>query len=68
VHGKGGRESLMPVPSEVGEAIAAYLEHGRPTCEDRHLFFRFLAPIRGFLEGSDGVGSIVRYALRQHLE
>jgi integrase/recombinase XerD len=65
VRGKGGRESLMPLPVDVGAAIAAYLEHGRPTCEDRHLFLRSLAPIRGLMEGSDGVGSIVRYALER---
>jgi hypothetical protein len=29
VHGKGGRESLLPLTADVGEAIAAYLEHGR---------------------------------------
>jgi integrase/recombinase XerD len=65
VHGKGGRVSLLPLPVDVGAAIAAYLEHGRPTCEDRHLFLRAMAPIRGMLEGSDGVGSIVRYALKR---
>jgi site-specific recombinase XerD len=65
VRGKGGRESLMPLPVDVGAAIVAYLEHGRPTCEDRHLFLRSLAPIRGLMEGSDGVGSIVRSALER---
>ena len=63
--GKGGRQSLLPLPVEVGAAIAAYLQHGRPTCGDRHLFLRSMAPIRGLLEGSDGVGSIVRYALER---
>lgn len=63
VRGKGGRESLLPLPVDVGAAIAAYLEHGRPTCEDRHLFLRSMAPIRGLMEGSDGVGSIVHRAL-----
>jgi len=65
VRGKGGRESLLPLTADVGEAIAAYLEHGRPTSQDRHLFLRSLAPIRGLLEGSDGIGSIVRYALNR---
>lgn len=65
VRGKGGRESLMPLPVDVGAAIAAYLEHGRPTCEDRHLFLRSLAPIRGLMEGSGAVGSIVRSALER---
>jgi site-specific recombinase XerD len=63
VRGKGGRQSLLPLPADVGAAIAGYLQRGRPVCEDRHLFLRSLAPIRGLLEGSDGVGSIVRYAL-----
>jgi integrase/recombinase XerD len=63
VRGKGGRQSLLPLPADVGAAIVAYLQSGRPTCEDRHLFLRSMAPVRGLLDGSDGVGSIVRYAL-----
>ncbi len=63
IQGKGGRQSLLPLPADVGAAIAAYLQDGRPTCEDRHLFLRTRAPVRGLLDGSDGVGSIVRYAL-----
>jgi site-specific recombinase XerD len=55
----------LPLPADVGAAIAAYLEHGRPPCADRHLFLRSLAPIRGLLEGSGGVGTIVRYALER---
>jgi len=65
IRGKGGRQSLLPLPADVGAAIAAYLQHGRPTCEDRHLFLRSMAPVRGLLDGSDGVGSIVRYALKR---
>ena len=29
VHGKGRREERMPLPHDVGEAIASYLQHGR---------------------------------------
>jgi site-specific recombinase XerD len=65
IRGKGGRQSLLPLPADVGAAIAAYLQHGRPTCTDRHLFLRSMAPVRSLLEGSDGVGSIVRYALER---
>jgi integrase/recombinase XerD len=61
--GKGGRESLLPMPNDVGRAIAAYLERGRPACDDRHLFLRSTAPIRGFAHNSDAIGSVVRYAL-----
>ena len=51
------------MPDDVGSAIAAYLEHGRPISNDRHLFLRSTAPIRGFMHGSGGIGSIVKYAL-----
>ncbi|MGH8428633.1 MAG: tyrosine-type recombinase/integrase, partial [Gammaproteobacteria bacterium] len=65
VRGKGGREQLLPLPTEVGTAIAAYLRKGRPATSDRHVFLRSQAPIRGLLAGSDAVGSIVRRALRR---
>ena len=65
IHGKGGGEGLLPLPADVGTAIAAYLQHGRPTCGDRHLFLRVMAPVRGLLDGSDGVGSIVHNALKR---
>ncbi len=65
VRGKGRRECILPMPVDVGEAIAAYVERGRPACKDRHLFLRSMAPVGGFLQGSDGIGSIVRYALRR---
>jgi integrase/recombinase XerD len=63
VRSKGGRECLLPMPDEVGSAIAAYLERGRPVSNDRHLFLRSTAPISGFMPGSDAIGSIVKYAL-----
>jgi site-specific recombinase XerD len=65
VRSKGGRECLLPMPADVGEAIAAYLEGGRPASADRHLFLRSMAPIRGFVPGSYAIGSIVRCALRR---
>jgi site-specific recombinase XerD len=65
VRGKGRHEALLPLPADVGEAVAAYLEHGRPVNEDRHLFLRSSAPIRGLKERGDGIGSIVCRALRR---
>ena len=65
VRSKGGHKRLLPMPADVGEAIAAYLERGRPANKDRHLFLRSMAPIRDFKPDSDAIGSIVRYALRR---
>jgi integrase/recombinase XerD len=65
VRGKAGHVCALPIPVDVGQAIAVYLERGRPLTEDRHLFLRSMAPIRGLPPGSDAVGSIVRCALRR---
>lgn len=62
VHGKGGRLVKLPLPKDVGEAIAAYLQQGRPRSTSRRVFLRVKAPIRGFL-GPNAVGTIVRHAL-----
>jgi integrase/recombinase XerD len=62
VRGKSGRRSELPLPAEVGEAIAAYLRHGRPQSTDRRVFLRAKAPIHGF-QGASGVGSIVRHCI-----
>jgi integrase/recombinase XerD len=63
VHGKGGRRTQLPLPTDVGEAIVAYLRHGRPPCAtNRRVFLRAKAPIRGFLSQC-AVGSVVRHAL-----
>lgn len=63
VRGKGGHEQLLPLPTDVGKAIVAYLQIGRPASPDRHVFLRSLAPIRGLMFGSDAIGSIVGSAL-----
>lgn len=62
VHGKRGRRTQLPLPQEVGDAIVAYLRHGRPCSTSRRVFLRARAPVRGFLTQS-AVGTIVRHAL-----
>jgi len=42
VRSKGGRISRLPLPREVGEAIAAYLRTGRPVSTGRRVFLRAL--------------------------
>lgn len=44
VRGKGSRQDRLPLPAEVGEAIAAYLQRGRPTSDRREVFLRGRAP------------------------
>lgn len=62
VHGKGAQRLELPLPTEVGKAIVAYLRRGRPPSSSRRVFLRAKAPIRGF-QGACGVGSIVRHSL-----
>jgi site-specific recombinase XerD len=59
---KGGRWEQMPLPTDVGEAIAIYVHSGRPRTQCRRLFLRHRAPIRGFAH-SITVSTIVRQAL-----
>ena len=64
VRGKGGQPSALPLPPDVGEAIASYLSHGRPPSTDRRVFLRSRAPIRGFMS-QVAIGSIIRHALQR---
>jgi integrase/recombinase XerD len=48
VCGKGERVERLPLPVDVGEAIASYLRRGRPAMAlDRRVFIRVRAPHRG---------------------
>jgi integrase/recombinase XerD len=64
VRSKGGQRNTMPLPIEVGRAIAAYLRRGRPATDSRRVFLRAKAPIRAF-RGASGVGSLVRHSLER---
>lgn len=41
---KAGHSTAYPLSSTVGHALLEYIRHGRPKTEDRHIFFRVLAP------------------------
>ncbi len=41
---KAGHWTAYPLANVVAEALIAYLRSGRPQTEDRHVFFRVLAP------------------------
>lgn len=60
VRGKGRTEERLPLPPDVGAAIAAYLRDGRPQRAEREVFLRVSAPLRGL--SPDGVGEVVRTA------
>jgi site-specific recombinase XerD len=64
VRGKGGRRTELPLPNDVGKAIAEYLRYGRPPSASRRVFLRGKAPIRGFL-GQSAVSSLVRNSLKR---
>jgi site-specific recombinase XerD len=46
VRGKGNREERLPLPVDVGEAVADWLRHGRPTSSSTHVFTAMRAPRR----------------------
>ena len=48
IRGKDSREDRLPIPYDVGEALAKYLRDGRPRCATRRVFVRRRAPIEGF--------------------
>jgi integrase/recombinase XerD len=60
VRGKGRTEERLPLPSDVGAAIAAYLRRGRPRRPEREVFLRANAPLRGL--SPEGVSEVVRAA------
>jgi integrase len=63
VRGKGAREDRLPLPADVGEAIAAYLKRGRPRSQRRELFLGARAPFTPIAAGT--VRSTVRRACRR---
>jgi integrase/recombinase XerD len=62
VQGKGGQRSALPLASDVGVAIAAYLRHGRPRSSSRRVFLRTHAPLCGF-RGPVAIASLVQQNL-----
>jgi site-specific recombinase XerD len=63
VSGKSRYEVRLPLPQEVGDAIAAYLERRPSTSESDRVFLRTIAPCRPFRNG-DGISSVVKRRMR----
>jgi site-specific recombinase XerD len=62
VHGKGRSLGRLPLPCDVGDAIARYLKRARRNKATRTVFVRCRAPYTSMT--SSGVVAIVRQALR----
>jgi len=62
VRGKGLIHDRLPLPSDVGQALALYIQKDRPSGPSRHVFLCRKAPHRGFSHPSS-VTTIVMRAL-----
>jgi len=60
VRGKGPKLERLPLPADVGDAVAGWLRRGRPCCAAREVVTRVRAP-HGRLS-SGGISAIVRAA------
>jgi integrase/recombinase XerD len=64
---KAGHSTAFPLSGSAGEALADYLQHGRPKGPDRHVFFRAMAPLQPL--GTDAVSSCARrYLLKAGIQ
>lgn len=61
--GKGRRVDRLPLPTDVGTALAEYLQHERPAAVTRQLLLRNRAPHEGL--SREGVAHIVQKTCRR---
>ena len=64
VSGKSRYEVRLPLPQDVGDAIAAYLECRPSAGQSDHVFLRTIAPCRPFRNG-DGISSVVKRLMKR---
>jgi site-specific recombinase XerD len=64
VAGKGRCQALLPLTQEIGDAIATYLQDGRPESDADALFIRSRAPFRAFADHC-AISMIVAQAMRR---
>lgn len=62
IRGKRGVRAALPLPADVGAAVARYLRRGRPRSPSRRVFLRTRAPIRGFA-GASAIDNVVGHAI-----
>ena len=61
IRGKGNHVDRLPLPFDVGDAVALYLRKDRDSSASRHVFLRLIPPHVG-LAGPAAVGHVVRLA------
>jgi integrase/recombinase XerD len=64
VRGKGGFHDRLPLPHDVGEALALYLRRDRGSSPSRHVFLRMRAPRVG-LSGPCAISAVARDAIHR---
>lgn len=64
VRGKGSVHARLPLPADVGDALATYLRTARPSGATRRVFVRTRAP-QGSLTHASTVSAIVRRAINR---
>jgi site-specific recombinase XerD len=62
--GKTHRARLLPLSEDVGQALAAYLVHGRPTSASRIIFLNWRPPFRP-LAGASAISRVARRAMER---
>jgi site-specific recombinase XerD len=62
--GKTRRERVLPLPSDIGDALVAYLQHGRPHVATRRIFLGAQPPCRPW-RGASAVSQLVHRRLLQ---
>lgn len=63
IRGKG-KESRLPLPKDVGSALADYLKNGRPQSPHRAVFLSVFAPY-GPIKRTSSIGGVVRFAMKR---
>ena len=63
VIGKGRRETRLPLPQDVGDALRGYLKNGRPDAAIDHVFLTARAPIRRL--SSSGLHDVLWHAIER---
>ena len=64
VHGKGRRTESLPLPQDAGDAVLAYIEHGRPIVAQECLFLRVQAPHTPLASSAEIAGIVSRVLAR----